>query len=277
MSINWVMLSPSATPPFTPLPNETILFTSPPRTGLNITTPGHYPAKQQKPYSLAHASGILYLTNRRIIYLPDKPTPTFQSFAAPILNLHDSHVTAPFFGPNVWMALLQPTSGGGIPVPVSGVVEMKLTFKEGGAFDFHTGFERVKERLGQAMEVGRMGESSGSDAASRSTGHGMPDVDLDDLPAYQEESSGPLLSPVMVAPPPPPAPSAAVAATTSAGPRQRQSRGQRDSGIAVEDDRAVPKPTDQAFPPPDEPPPGYEEAQMAGVQEEIERRASGGR
>lgn len=253
---SWVMLAPTSTPPFTPLPGERTLFTSPPRIGFALSTPAHYPAKQQQPFSLTHSGGVLYLTNRRIIYLPDKPTEKLQSFAAPILNFHDSHVTAPFFGPNVWMALLQPTHGGGIPVPATGVVEIKFTFKEGGAFDFHTNFERVKERLQQAVEVGRM---DGGDGANTSRVGGMSvgtNVDLEDLPAYQEESDGPLISPVAPVP-------------VQRGVAQ-QGAVQRDSGIDVEDDRPRPKPADV----PDEPPPGYEEAQMQGLREEVERRES---
>ncbi|KAK0934581.1 hypothetical protein LTR29_013847 [Friedmanniomyces endolithicus] len=266
---SWVMLSPSTNPPFTPLPGEQTLFASPPRIGFALATPAHYPGKQQQPFSLAHSSGILYITNRRILYLPDKATEKLQSFAAPILNFHDSHVTAPFFGPNVWMALLQPVQGGGIPVPGTGVVEVKLTFKEGGAFDFHTHFERVKERLQQAVEINGMSGGGDGSAASRTVmgGLNVGTVDLEDLPAYQEESDGPLLSPVM-------------ADTPAAIPRVvpvRQSQVQRDSGVGVEDDRPLPKPTDNAFSPPDEPPPGYEEAQMQGLQEEVERRNSGGR
>jgi len=240
MSLNWVMLSPSTNPPYTPLPNEQTLFASPPRIGFAVTTPAHYPGKQQERFNLTHSSGVLYLTNRRIIYLPDKGTDRLQSFAAPILNLHDSHVTAPFFGPNVWTALLQPVQGGGIPVPSTGVVEIKLTFKEGGAFDFHTHYERVRERLQQAVEVSRIdGDGAGASRAAMNNVD-VTNVNLEELPAYQEQSDGPLLSPVMA---PPVMPRAAPV---------QQSSVQRDSGVAVEDDRPQPKPTDNAFSPPAE-------------------------
>ncbi|CZT25104.1 uncharacterized protein RCC_10833 [Ramularia collo-cygni] len=192
MSVNWVLLSPTASKtPYTPLPSETTVLTSPPRISLSISIPSHYPAKQQQPYSLTHPSGTVYLTNRRIIYLPDKPSATVQSFAAPILNLHDSHVTAPFFGPNAWIALLQPVQGGGIPTPSGGVVELKLTFKEGGAFDFHTAYERVRERLLQAVEVAGMDGDQASGANSNVHVAGM-----EDLPVYSEVSDQPLVSPV---------------------------------------------------------------------------------
>lgn len=239
----------SSTPPYTPLPNEQTLFTSAPRISLSITTPSHYPGKQQQPYSLSSPSGRLYLTNRRILFLPDKGTQQFQSFAAPILSLHDSHVTAPWFGPNVWAALLEPTRGGGIPTPPGGVVEVKFTFKEGGAFDWHSGYERIRERLQQAVEVSRInGDGSGSSRTAMN-GVDVQNVNLEDLPAYQEEGDGPLISPV-----------AAVARSNAAnGSSQTSTQGrlQRDM--------------------PEEPPPGYEEAQMEGVQDEMERRLSEGR
>ncbi|KAI6934703.1 hypothetical protein KC355_g16032, partial [Hortaea werneckii] len=152
--------------------------------------------------------------------------------------------------------------GGGTPTPSTGVLEIKLTFKEGGAFDFHTTFERVKERLQQAVEVSRIsGDGSGS---SRTAMNGMDvsNVNLEDLPAYQEESDGPLISPV--GPPP------AVVATS------QQSNAQRDSGIAVEEERPRSKPTDADFGAPTEPPPGYEETQIQGLQDEMDRRASEG-
>jgi len=206
-------------------------------------------------------SGVLYLTNRRILYIPDKSTDKLQSFAAPILNLHDSHVTAPFFGPNVWLALLQPTQGGGIPIPGGGVVEIKLTFKDGGAFDFHTKFEQVKERLQQAVENLRVnGDGAGSSRAAMN-GVDTTNVNFEDLPAYREQSDGPLIAPV----------AAAMPAQTVAPPAAR------DSGTTSGDSRPQPKPTDNAFSPPDEPPPGYEEAQMSGLQDEMDRRESEGR
>jgi hypothetical protein len=54
-------------------------------------------------------------------------------------------------------------------------VQIKVTFKEGGAFDFHTQFERIKERLEQAVEV--MGEGT--------RGVDMGAVHLEELPAYE--------------------------------------------------------------------------------------------
>lgn len=160
---------------------------------------------------------------------------------------------------------MQPVQGGGIPVPSTGVVELKLTFKEGGAFDFHTHFERVKERLQQAVEVSRIhGDGSGSSRAAMNAVD-VNNVNLEDLPAYQEQSDGPLMSPVSQPP-----------AMMAAAPVQQHSV-QRDSGVAVEDDRPAPKPTDNALSPPDEPPPGYEETQMRGLQDEMERRLSDGR
>ena len=87
--------------------------------------------------------------------------------------MYDSRVAAPFFGPNVWTAQVQPVAGGGIP-PAASAVELRFVFKDGGAFDFHNMFERVKERIGQAREAGMATQN----------------VDLEDLPTY-EDAGGP--------------------------------------------------------------------------------------
>src|SRR6266487_775356 len=90
----------------------------------------------------------------QIVYLPTNPTPELQSFSAPILNLQDSYVRAPFFGANYWCAMVRPVAGGNIP-PQHPAVELKMTFREGGAFDYHTIFEQIKERLYNAVSLAR--------------------------------------------------------------------------------------------------------------------------
>ena len=143
------------------------------------------------------------------------------------------------------------------------MVEIKLTFKDGGAFDFHTKFEQVKERLQQAVEVSRThGDGSGGSRAAMN-GVDTTNVNLEDLPAYREQSDGPLVAPI--------------AAAVSAQRAVESQPPTRDSAIGSDDGRPRPKPTDNAFSPPDEPPPGYEEAQMAGLQDEMDRRKGSGR
>jgi WW domain-binding protein 2 len=208
-----------------------------------------------------------------VVYLPAQSTPALQSFTAPILNLRDSRVTAPFFGPNVWTGLLQPVSGGGIP-PAHAVVEIKFTFKDGGAFDFHTSFERIKERLAQAVEVARESGRVTGDGSERGAGRGggalagvgLQSVHLDELPAYE-----------------PPRASASRPTPPSVVPSAAAAPPERDSGIggspaqktASSSESAQPPPispaeTDPVFTPPNEPPPGYEEVQMDSVAQELE-------
>jgi len=148
-----------------------------------------FPGKE--PFALQSSAGTVFLTNRRIVYLPTNPSTALESFAAPILNLHDTHVTAPFFGPNVWTAVVQPVPGGNIP-PQCSAVELKMTFKEGGAFDFHSTYERIKDRLQQAVEIARESGRLTGDGEDTSQGHGagvlagvnMDAVHLDELPTY---------------------------------------------------------------------------------------------
>lgn len=201
--------------------------------------------------------------------MPEKPTATFQSFACAILSIHDGHVTMPWIGPNGWAAKAQPVPGGGIPIPSTGVVELNLKFKDNGAFDFEAHYLKMRERLQQAVETQR---ANGETSASRSAMNGGIDVStvpLEDLPAYSEQSDGPLIAPI--------------ATGMTRSPVLQQ---QRDSGVQMghsntseeEAARPTPRATDSALNPPDEPPPGYEEAQMATLDveaawaEERERR-----
>jgi len=234
---------------FVKLPNERILFTSPPRTQLQISTPNTFPAAQ--PLFIKSDAGIAYITTQRIVYLPTIPTPDLQSFSSPILNLNDTFVRAPFFGANYWIALCKPVPGGGIPSHHS-AFELRFTFREGGAFDFHTIFEQIKERLYQAVSVAR--ESGGTNGVN------LANIHLEQLPAYEaasdvqvegdrveEETDDPvILSPRPVRP------------------------GQGD--VAVAGEVRAEEPSSIVAQAPDEPPPGYEEAQAQAVGEDLEQR-----
>lgn len=129
-------------------------------------------------------------------------------------------------------------------------MELKFTFKEGGAFDFHTGYERIRERLQQAVEVSRInGDGSGSSRAAMN-GVDVSNVNLEELPVYQEESDGPLIAPI-----------APLIPQQSSAQAHVQANGEG---------RIPPGDT------PNEPPPGYEEAQISSLQDELERRLSQG-
>ncbi|CAD0014546.1 unnamed protein product [Aureobasidium pullulans] len=240
MSVNWVMLEPSSTQPFTPLPHEQTLYKSPARTTFSLQSLNKFPGKEPAHWSAS--AGTLYLTNRRLVYLPTTPTPQLQSFSVPLLNTHDSHVVAPWIGPNVWTALAQPVQGGGIPTHIP-ALELKFSFKDGGAYDFHTGYERVKERLQQQVDVARQ-----SDALAAVD---VANVHLDDLPAYEETGS-------TIPMPQPHAQPVPLSATTQAT-------------------RSPESHAPEVFTPPAEPPPGYEQVQRETVEDELERRLSSGR
>jgi hypothetical protein len=183
----------------------------------------------------------------QLIYLPAEPSPKFQSFSAPILNLQDTHVSAPFFGPNVWYAVLQPVTGGGIPAHHA-FVKLKMTFKEGGAFDFSSTYERIKENLWQAAETAR---ESGRTAD-------LSEVDLEQLPAYEE-----VVDAAPASRPPP-----AVHRPTPISPI-RASQRSRTADAPAPTSGNLPPSADR-MPPPDEPPPGYEETQHNTIVNNLE-------
>lgn len=184
------------------------------------------------------------------------PTLQFKSFSAPISNLQDTRVAAPFFGPNAWLAVLQPVNGGGIP-PHHAFVKLKMTFKEGGAFDLSSTYERIKETLSHASEVAR----ENGRPVDLST------VDLEQLPAYEEVAA---------------AIPATASMTTSTTHIQRPTpisstgapRLPRRDNVIADSSRNQKEPTNpepaEQLPPPNEPPPGYDEAQQSSVAESLE-------
>jgi hypothetical protein len=179
----------------------------------------------------------------QIVYLPANPTSELKSFSSPILNLQDSYVRAPFFGANYWTALCRPVSGGGIPASQL-AVELRLTFRDGGAFDFSSIFEQVKERLHQMREA--------REASGGGQGAELASVHLEQLPAYEAareiQDDGPtILSPVPVRP----GAEGALRRAPSPSPSP---------------------PPPQVFGAPDEPPPGYEEAQAQAVGVDLDER-----
>lgn len=211
MSINWVMLPPPGTnEPFVKLPNERILYTSPPRTSLALKTPNSFPGRD--PFSAYSSAGTAYITNQRLVYLPKDRKPNLESFSAPILNLQDTCVRSPMFGANYWNALVKPVPGGNIP-STQPYLELKMVFSEGGAFDYHNIFEQIKERAAHALEIAR--ETQGSDVD-------MANVHLEQLPAYE--------------------PSGVSGGETLDGPTDA-----RDSGISMRTPSPAPRPSE---PPP---------------------------
>jgi WW domain-binding protein 2 len=59
---SWVMLSDSEG--FIRLPNEHIIYTSPPRTSLSLKAPSAYSSKES--FSMNCSNGRVYLTNQRV-------------------------------------------------------------------------------------------------------------------------------------------------------------------------------------------------------------------
>lgn len=180
------------------------------------------------------------------------------------MNLQDAHVHAPFFGANVWTGILQPVTGGGIP-PHHAFVEIKMTFKEGGAFDFHSTYERIKESLSQAIELAReSGQMTGN--SGQMAGVDLSTVNLDQLPAYEDIGDSRPVPQVRVAQPIP-------IPTPTAGPPPLM----RDSGVLLpsDEERNAKSTSDQSpssdrVEVPTEPPPGYDEVQRSSVVDNLE-------
>lgn len=163
-------------------------------------------------------------------------------------------------------------AGGGIP-PVHAYVELKMVFKDGGAFDFHSKYESVKERLQQAVEIARESGHMNGDGSETGAGRGggalagvnMAAIHLEQLPAYEEASNGVNTSARV--------PSAPLSGT------EHRPAASRDSGVVLSSDderssKASPSgdTLNEPSQPPTEPPPGYEEVQQSSVASELEMR-----
>ncbi|KAI9744777.1 MAG: hypothetical protein M1818_001702 [Claussenomyces sp. TS43310] len=244
---------------FVKLPSEKTLYVSPLRTSLTVSSPNStssYPGTQ--PFSVKSDGGKAYITNQRLVYLPTKPTPDFHSFSCPILNIQDSSIQAPFFGANYWAAIARPVAGGNIP-PAYPFVELKMIFREGGAYDYHTVFEQIKERLYNAMSLAR--EEGRATGSSRGLGGvDYANVDLEQLPAYEParevDDTGYVDERGLVSP--------ALSSTSQPMTSDTGAEGLRNSGL--------PESAGQSFVPPSEPPPGYEEAQSQAVGIDLDQR-----
>lgn len=128
-----------------------------------------------------------------------------------------------------------------------------MTFKDGGAFDFHSTFERIKERLQQVVQQARetgVISSHISQRAGAYSGVNFTNVHLEDLPAY--EGPQPTTTSAAAVNPPP-----------FSGGGNANVRASESSQTSTLEER---------FEPPNEPPPGYEEAQQQGVANDLEDR-----
>jgi len=88
-------------------------------------------------------SGILYLTNMRIIYITTPSLNHFKSFEIPLQNLRNGNLIQPWLGANYYSATL-------IPVENAGLREngnLKLHFKDGGAFEFSSIYNQCLSRI----------------------------------------------------------------------------------------------------------------------------------
>jgi hypothetical protein len=164
----------------------------------------------------------------------------------------------PWFGSNSWQAVLQPVPGGSL-ASSNAKIEVKLVFNEGGAADFHSNFERIKERLQQAVEVARDDGSGAGYGIGSLAGVNMDAVHLDQLPTYEASGQDPIA---------PVSPGSRPEEPSVAFPNVSHST-QDEAG------ETLPHRTPTTAEPPNEPPPGYEETQQQSIQQEFERRFSG--
>ncbi|CAM1506398.1 Fc.00g060390.m01.CDS01 [Cosmosporella sp. VM-42] len=170
---SWVMLNQGG---FIKLGNERILQKLESRISCDLSVPQELRSRCAS-FQRKSDKGTLFLTNKRIVYLPAKPTqePKFESFSAPILKFQDSTTSSSMWWGWVWKSDCIPVSGGGIPPDIPRI-EVKFTFSDGGMMDFNEAYIRLRERLFQYQEM------------RREMGPGV-EVPDEPLPAYEAQAS----------------------------------------------------------------------------------------
>ncbi|KAI9026835.1 hypothetical protein DFJ74DRAFT_604334 [Hyaloraphidium curvatum] len=91
-------------------------------------------------------TGTLFLTSLRVIYLPTKPLEYTRSFSAPIANVVGGDLHQPLFSPNYFECRVVTVPNSGLPQQTS---DLKLTFRDGGAYDFQTTLSGIRSRMPQ--------------------------------------------------------------------------------------------------------------------------------
>jgi WW domain-binding protein 2 len=130
-----------------------------------------------------------------------------------------------------------------------------MIFREGGAFDYHTTFERIKEHLHHAIQIARdQGRNIGSVGAL--SGADLAGVHLEQLPAYEPSQQAPGVEPAEDQVP-----------VSPVHPAGRDNVGGLRSQPRPEEEVSTPP-----VEPPNEPPPGYEEAQVQAVGIDLDQR-----
>ncbi|CAO3672411.1 hypothetical protein CU097_008085 [Rhizopus azygosporus] len=178
MSINCVMLTQDGKAPV-PLPQEKMFFTQPDvKLILDCNDEAGYPGNTGGHYESSR--GTVVLTNQRIVYLVDKPTPGFQNLNVPILNFKQWRLEQPWFGANYVTGIVLPVPGGGL----SRTSQLKLTFAEGGAIEFADILRNLLERMGETNEIPREYEPLPEYPAPPVASSSEQDGDLPPPPAY---------------------------------------------------------------------------------------------
>ncbi|KAJ3339896.1 hypothetical protein HDU93_007670 [Gonapodya sp. JEL0774] len=88
--------------------------------------------------------GSLILTNLRAVFLPHSKT-TISNFVLPIPSIRQPKLVQPMFDANRFECMVIPVINGGLDAPAT----VKLVFKNGGAYDFHSTFSTLATQLEQ--------------------------------------------------------------------------------------------------------------------------------
>jgi len=84
-----------------------------------------------------------------VVYVPQQSTEHLKSFHVPLLCLKSCRYEQPWFAANYITGHVLPVAGGGLSRPGG----LKLTFKEGGGFEFYSIFSELLARIDETNQT----------------------------------------------------------------------------------------------------------------------------
>ncbi|CAG8625717.1 2188_t:CDS:10, partial [Ambispora leptoticha] len=91
------------------------------------------------------AEGVIHITNQRVIFLSKPTVEHLKSLSIPLKNLRDGKLVQPWLGANYYTATVIPVPNGGMSAPGT----IKITFKEGGGFEFSSIYSQIIQRMAE--------------------------------------------------------------------------------------------------------------------------------
>ncbi|KAI8996729.1 hypothetical protein BC832DRAFT_542528 [Gaertneriomyces semiglobifer] len=172
MSVNRVQLNQANSSPVL-VPGEKI-FLNQAKVKLEYHSGNGYPGSGTH---LFCSQGVLYLTNKRIVYVASPALDFLKTLNVPLESLRNSQFHQSLFTSNWYEAKVHPVPNGGLGMDVG---TLQLTFTGGGGFEFSSMVMQLQSRLGESvpqdesLPLYQVDDEAGPSSSTRRVLHPVP-------------------------------------------------------------------------------------------------------